>query len=142
VKWTLRAGTFVLVVGVLAAACGGDDDGTTTGADASDDQTTAGAPETYDDPQLAQGQELFETNCAACHGVDLEGTDSGPPFLHEVYVPSHHGDIAFFMAAEQGVQPHHWDFGAMPPVPTVDRDDIQLIVDYVRARQEDAGITD
>jgi mono/diheme cytochrome c family protein len=138
----VRAGTFVVVVGVLAAACGADDNGTAAGADASDDQTTAGAPEPYDDPQLAQGQELFEANCAACHGVDLEGTDSGPPFLHEVYVPSHHGDIAFFMAAEQGVQPHHWDFGAMPPVPTVDRDDVQLIVDYVRARQEDAGITD
>jgi mono/diheme cytochrome c family protein len=136
----LRGVLALIVVGLLAGSCGGDEDGSdTTGTTGT--ETEAAAPEPYDDPDLARGQELFEANCAACHGIDLKGTDTGPPFLHEVYVPSHHGDIAFFMAAEQGVQPHHWDFGAMPPVPTVDRDEVQLIVDYVRARQEDAGYT-
>jgi len=130
----------VLATAALVAACGGDDEGPPEGG-GSDNGTAAGAPEPYDDPQLTQGQELFEANCAQCHGVDLKGTDTGPPFLHDVYVPSHHGDIAFFAAAEQGVQPHHWDFGQMPPVPGVDREDIQLIVDYVRERQEDAGFT-
>ena len=129
----------LILVGAIAGSCGGDDGGTAEDGGASDNGTAAGAPEPYDDPQLAQGQGLFEANCAQCHGLDLKGTDTGPPFLHEVYVPSHHGDIAFFMAAEQGVQPHHWDFGAMPPVAAVDRAEIQLIVDYVRERQEDAG---
>ena len=128
-----------MLVGLLAGSCGGDDGSSGNGA-ASTDETTAAAPEPYDDPDLVEGQQLFEANCAACHGVDLQGTDTGPPFLHEVYVPSHHDDVAFFIAAEQGVQPHHWDFGAMPPVPTVTRDDVQLIVNYVRARQKDAGI--
>jgi mono/diheme cytochrome c family protein len=139
-NWRSLVGVLALA-GVLAAACGDDDDGSANGAGSGDNGTAAGALAPYDDPDLARGQELFEANCAACHGVDLEGTDSGPPFLHEVYVPSHHGDIAFYQAAEQGVQPHHWDFGAMPPVPTVSREDIQLIVNYVRARQRDAGFT-
>lgn len=142
-RTTARATKVVglLLVLVLGAACGGEGDGESAGGS---DSTTGGAadsPEPYDDPDLARGQEIFEANCAVCHGVDLEGTETGPPFLHEVYVPSHHGDIAFYMAAEQGVVPHHWEFGAMPPIPTVDRDEIQLIVDYVRQRQEDAGFT-
>jgi len=129
----------VLVVAALGAACGGDGDGGSSGGSDSANGRSADAPEPFDDPDLARGQEIFEANCAVCHGVDLQGTETGPPFLHEVYVPSHHGDIAFFMAAEQGVQPHHWEFGAMPPIPTVDRGDIQLIVDYIRQRQADAG---
>jgi len=137
-----RIVALLVTVAAAAASCGGDGNGGGGGGSESPGDPAAEAPEPYDDPDLASGQELFEANCASCHGVDLNGTDTGPPFLHEFYVPSHHGDITFFMAAEQGVQPHHWDFGAMAPVPTVDRDDIQLIVDYVRARQEDAGFTD
>ena len=136
---TMKIVGLVLVLAALEAACGGDGDGGSTGVTDTTGGQTADAPELYDDPDLVRGQEIFEANCAVCHGVDLQGTETGPPFLHEVYVPSHHGDIAFFMAAEQGVQPHHWEFGAMPPIPTVDRDEIQLIVDYVRQRQADAG---
>lgn len=91
---------------------------------------------------IAQGQTVYEEVCAACHGLDLNGTDTGPPFLDAVYAPNHHPDEAFYAAVENGVQPHHWDFGAMPPQPTVDRDEVAAIVAYVRDQQARAGITE
>jgi cytochrome c5 len=60
-----------------------------------------------------------------------------------VYVPSHHADESFQMAAARGVQPHHWNFGAMPPVGTengLSRDDVAAIVTHVRSLQRLAGL--
>ncbi|MBO9578657.1 MAG: c-type cytochrome [Microbacteriaceae bacterium] len=31
--------------------------------------------------QLAQGEALFQANCATCHGLDLEGTEDGPTLI-------------------------------------------------------------
>jgi hypothetical protein len=41
---------------------------------------------------------------------------------------------------EDLVEPHHWDFGPMPPQPDVSRADVEAIVAYVRAEQKEAGI--
>lgn len=86
------------------------------------------------------GKAAFEAYCAACHGVNAVGTDKGPPLLHPFYVPGHHGDMAFVLAARNGVQPHHWDFGPMPPVKGVTKADVDLIVAYVREMQRANGI--
>lgn len=91
-------------------------------------------------PNPAAGKALFEKNCASCHGVGLNGTDKGPPFLHRVYLPSHHGDVAFQLAAKNGVRAHHWKFGDMEPVKGVTPDDVAHITAYVRTRQRQAGI--
>lgn len=88
---------------------------------------------------VAEGKTLFEGTCAACHGVDLKGTATGPPFLDPVYAPGHHPDSAFYTAVEFGVQPHHWDFGPMPPQP-LERDEVTAVIAYVRSEQEKAGI--
>ncbi len=53
-------------------------------------------------PNPSAGKALYEKNCASCHGPELQGTDKGPPFLHRIYESSHHGDVAFQMAAENG----------------------------------------
>lgn len=93
------------------------------------------------DPAIvAAGEELFLANCAACHGADLLGTGTGPPFLHAIYAPNHHGDEAFQRAVALGVQPHHWEFGPMAPVEGLTRDDVAKIVAFVRKQQQDAGI--
>ncbi len=105
--------------------------------------TPESAPEPTAVVDLGRGQQLFENNCAACHGQLAEGTENGPPFLHQVYEPNHHGDEAFQRAAANGVQPHHWDFGAMPPIGAqngLTRDDVAEIVAYVRSLQREAGI--
>lgn len=95
-------------------------------------------------PNAAAGKKLFEKHCAACHGIDLMGNDKGekkgPPLLHKIYEPSHHGDAAFQLAAKNGVVAHHWKFGDMVPVPQVTPDDVAHITAYVRSEQHKVGI--
>jgi len=91
-------------------------------------------------PSPTTGRVLYQKNCAVCHGVDLKGSDKGPSFLHRVYEPSHHGDIAFQLAAKNGVRAHHWQFGDMKPVPAVTPDEVAHITAYIRAAQRKAGI--
>jgi mono/diheme cytochrome c family protein len=91
-------------------------------------------------PNPAQGKRLFEKNCASCHGIDLKGSEKGPPFLHPVYVPSHHGDASFQAAVHHGSRAHHWKFGDMPPVQGLSADDVAHITAYVRQQQRLAEI--
>ncbi len=86
-----------------------------------------------------QGEEAYNGTCAACHGVNLSGTDQGPSFLSRVYVKGHHGDMAFLMAVRQGARQHHWPFGDMPPQPDVSDEDVAAIVAYVRTIQAANG---
>lgn len=91
-------------------------------------------------PNAAAGKRLYEKFCAACHGAGLDGTDKGPPLLHRIYEPSHHGDAAFQLAARNGVRAHHWRFGDMAPVPQATSDDVAHITAYVRFEQRKVGI--
>lgn len=120
----------LLVLALLLAGCAQDDDG------------TQGASGPSGSQQIAEGKELYEETCALCHGVDLQGTNTGPPFMSPIYAPNHHPDGAFYAAVADGVQPHHWDFGAMPAQPNVPIQDVAAIVAYVRAQQIEAGITE
>ncbi len=87
------------------------------------------------------GKQSFEVNCVACHGVNAAGVDgSGPPLVHKIYEPSHHGDLSFFMAAQNGVRAHHWPFGNMPPVEGVTEDEVNNIIAYIRELQRVNGI--
>ncbi len=90
--------------------------------------------------ELAEGERLFNDNCARCHGAQAAGTDAGPPLVHIVYEPNHHADIAFRRAVALGVPAHHWRFGNMPPVPGVDEAAVERITAYVRWLQRKAGI--
>lgn len=91
-------------------------------------------------PNAAKGKTLFVKHCAACHGAELKGSDKGPPLLHRIYEPSHHGDASFQMAVKYGTRAHHWQFGDMAPVPGVTPDDVAHITGYVRGEQRKAGI--
>ena len=86
------------------------------------------------------GEALFKANCMACHGERGAGTNLGPPLVHDIYNPGHHSDQAFYLAAATGVRQHHWTYGDMPPQPQVTREDVTLIVRYVREMQEANGI--
>ena len=66
--------------------------------------------------EFQAGETTFNANCAACHGKQAAGTDHGPPLVHKIYEPHHHGDQAFQLAAANGVKAHHWEFGNMPKV--------------------------
>ena len=86
------------------------------------------------------GEAKFKANCAACHGVAGVGTSQGPPLVHKVYEPNHHGDAAFQRAVAGGVRAHHWEFGNMPKIETVTPEDVEQITHYVRWLQKQAGI--
>jgi mono/diheme cytochrome c family protein len=90
--------------------------------------------------EYSAGQLAFDANCATCHGDRGLGTERGPPLVHIIYEPSHHGDLAFILAAEQGVRAHHRGFGDMPPQPGVDRETVAEIVAYIRYLQRLVGI--
>jgi mono/diheme cytochrome c family protein len=91
-------------------------------------------------PNPAAGKKLYGEKCVQCHGGDLRGTKEGPPLVHRIYEPSHHGDVAAQIAVKHGSRQHHWNFGDMKPVPGVSADEIAHITAYVRAEQRKAGI--
>ncbi len=86
------------------------------------------------------GKKLYDKNCGSCHGVSMKGTNQGPPFLHRIYHPNHHGDGAFYLAVQRGVRRHHWKFGNMPALKSVRRAMVSSIIKYVRFMQKQAGI--
>jgi mono/diheme cytochrome c family protein len=96
-------------------------------------------PTTFSDA-AKMGERAFNAVCAACHGKGAAGTDVGPPLVHRIYEPSHHGDYAFEMAVANGVRAHHWKFGNMPPQPGLTKADVGAIIAYVRELQRANGI--
>jgi len=92
-------------------------------------------------PEAMDGEDIFNANCAVCHGPNAAGKNGlGPPLVHIIYETGHHGDQAFHLAARNGVKAHHWPFGNMPPVPGVKDSEVDKIVYYVRELQRANGI--
>ncbi len=118
------------VVVLVAAACGRENDQVA--------RRLASLPPTPAEHRA--GEQLFDRNCAPCHGPKAAGTAKGPPLAHRVYEPNHHSDQAFHLAARSGVAAHHWRFGNMPPQPQVSDADLAAIVAYVRWVQRETGI--
>jgi cytochrome c len=90
--------------------------------------------------QLADGERTYDANCRSCHGPLGTGTEAGPPLVHRIYEPGHHSDAAFQLAVTRGVRAHHWSFGNMPPLPSVDSAEVARVTAYVRWLQRRAGI--
>ena len=86
------------------------------------------------------GEQVFNANCALCHGPNASGTGLGPPLVHKIYEPGHHQDFSIQSAVRNGVPAHHWQFGNMLPVPTVADEDIPNIICYIRELQRANGI--
>lgn len=91
--------------------------------------------------EFRQGEAKFNASCARCHGAQGTGTTQGPPLVHKIYEPGHHGDAAFQRAVASGVRAHHWQFGDMPKIEGVTPEDVEQITSYVRWLQRQAGIT-
>src|SRR5918999_4179714 len=117
-------------VALVAVGCAGNDDRVA--------RRLASLPPTPAEHRT--GEQLFDRNCAGCHGSQARGTEKGPPLAHRVYEPSHHSDQAFHLAARNGVAAHHWRFGNMPAQPQVSESDVAAIVAYVRWIQREAGV--
>lgn len=87
------------------------------------------------------GKRAFDAKCAVCHGANAAGQQGkAPPLVHKIYEPGHHGDMAFVMAAKNGVQSHHWKFGNMPRIEGITDAEVKYIAAYVRELQRANGI--
>ncbi len=86
------------------------------------------------------GKEVFDTNCALCHGADVMGTGTGPPLIDRIYEPGHHSDVSIRSAVRNGVPQHHWWFGNMPPVAGVSDAAVENLICYIRELQLANGI--
>ena len=120
----------------LVAACEGE-------ADVAPAPPPAASPEATAVPTavpILDGETLFRQTCAVCHGIDLQGTAQGPPFIDRLYHPNHHSDAAFRLAVQRGVIAHHWPFGNMPKIEGLSDEQVEAIIAYVRAQQQEAGL--
>ena len=88
------------------------------------------------------GKEVFDANCALCHGADVMGTGTGPPLIDRIYEPGHHSDVSIRSAVRNGVPQHHWWFGNMPPVAGVSEAAVENLICYIRELQLANGIFD
>jgi len=88
----------------------------------------------------SKGQIVFNTTCASCHGVNASGGVSGPPLIHNIYNPGHHGNQSFINAVRNGVRRHHWNFGDMPPQKHVAFGDMVFLMKFIREVQQQNGI--
>ena len=131
------AAVAVLTLLAVVAACtgGGNEPPAPTATPSA--ATAAPAPPTA---VSVGGRALFIQSCSACHGVDLQGTDRGPPFLNRIYGPGHHADASFRLAVKRGVISHHWRFGNMPKIEGLTDEQVEEILKFVREQQALAGI--
>lgn len=97
-------------------------------------------PETLSS-QARIGERGFNAVCADCHGVNAGGKMGfGPPLVHKIYEPSHHANMSFQLAVQNGVAAHHWKFGNMPPQEGLTPADVKAITTFVRELQRANGI--
>lgn len=71
------ASALTLTLGLILLLAGCSDDGQ------SSEET--GVPQGPFDGTT--GVQLYAQACSACHGLDLRGTDQGPPLLDRIYEP-------------------------------------------------------
>ena len=126
-----------ICVALSVAACAGQDEHEYEAAQMQEAQDAEPASLTRGEHSAAglAGEKLFSANCSMCHGANASGTSQGPPLVHQIYEPGHHGNASFVIAVARGVRAHHWDFGNMPAVEGLSLDEINQVICYVRELQ-------
>lgn len=88
---------------------------------------------------LARGKGLYESNCGACHGVDLRGGQlGGPNLLRSQLVLSDKGGELIVPVVKSGRLNPPAGAPPMPPFPLPD-DDIKAIAEYLHSVLAQAG---
>lgn len=129
--------SLMFVLALTLVACGGDNNETNNDA-------AAGQPAVEEvaavEADPSHGEELYMTNCIACHGADATGV----PGLGKTLLPSDsefirtHSDaelVEFVMVGRQPDDPLNSTGVAMPPKggsPALSESDIADIIAYIR----------
>jgi len=129
-KWL----TLLAVLALVLAACGYSDVSSDTTA-----PPPSGGGE--DVGGAAQGQELFKSTCAACHGQNAEGIDGlGTDMNNNEFIQSQSNAelIVFIAVGRSTTDPGNTTGVAMPPKggnSSLTDTDLADIVDYLRTLQ-------
>jgi mono/diheme cytochrome c family protein len=87
-----------------------------------------------------RGQAAYGRYCAECHGAKADGSDKGPPLIHKIYEPGHHGNSSIATAVRRGASGHHWPYGDMKPVKGVTDQELVDMIAFIRETQYGNGI--
>ncbi|MEW1962074.1 cytochrome c [Microbacterium sp. NPDC077644] len=110
------------LIGAGLLITGGIYAGASAAIAATDTPTSASTQLTVDD-----GEKLFQANCATCHGLDLQGTDSGPS-LYGV------GELAVEFQVATGRMPLQMQGPQAPQKPVqFTQDQIEAMASYVQS---------
>ena len=123
--------TILAAIALVAAACsGGDDDSSSGNGD--------GAASSGD---AANGEQLYQGTCQACHGPDLMGIEGlGKPLAASEFIQSQTDDelVAFLVVGRPADHPDNTTGVAMLPRggnPSLSDDDLYDIVAFLRTEQ-------
>ncbi len=94
------------------------------------------------DPAANTGEGLYAANCASCHGAELEGNSSGPPLRSVIYGQDVFGDDEIRAAISDGVREPRWGIGIMIAFPRLTDEQLDLLVEHIRAEQDRLGLLD
>lgn len=118
-----------LTLAFVLAACGGDDSSENSEGEA-DNTENAEETESSDDGEeeedgesasVEAGEEVFQNNCASCHGQDLSGA-AGPNLTE---VGSNYSQDEITDIVENGTD------GGMPAFPDLDDDDLNELTKWL-----------
>lgn len=94
------------------------------------------------DPAANTGDGLYASNCASCHGAELEGNASGPPLRSVIYGEAEYSDDQMKTAISEGVSEPRWGIGVMVAFPRLTDEQLDLLVAHIRAEQDRLGLID
>lgn len=94
------------------------------------------------EPDLTAGEQTYRDFCGSCHGRDLEGSSNGPSHLDAVYAPDSTTDEDFRTAITEGAPEANYDFGAMPAIGSLEDQEVEDVIAYIREVQDERGLND
>lgn len=137
----------LLAIVALTAACGGGDDEAT-------DTTSGGSTETTESGDngssgssgdVAAGEEVYASTCAACHGADGTGIQGlGKSFVDSQFVADNSEEdlVAFVKVGRPASDPANTTGVDMPPKggnPSLSDEDLANVVAYIKSINDVSG---
>jgi len=124
-----RMFVFLSVLALVLAACGGGDSG--------DDGSSGGDAPSESVGDAAAGEEIFDSTCVACHGVDAKGLPGlGRDLTSNAFIAENPDDemVAFLVVGRPADHPDNENGVQMPPKggnPALSEDDLHDVVAFL-----------